>query len=136
MENHRSKSAKKAGNAPETIDEICSTPAADIYENSREIVILVDMPGVESQDTDLELAGSTLNVTGKVSEKQQEGRNLLLEYCRCNYFRSFYVGDKVVRSRITAEFIDGVLKIVLPKAEQAISRRIPISDRPTDDPDQ
>lgn len=136
MEDHRSRSAKEAGNAPKTIDEICSTPAADIYENPREIVILVDMPGVESQDMDLELDRSTLNVSGKVSQKQEEGRNLLLEYCRCNYFRSFYIGDIVERSRITAEFTDGVLRIVLPKAEQVISRRIPISGNPTHDPDQ
>jgi HSP20 family protein len=136
MEDHRFRPAKEAGNAADTIDEIFSTPAADIYENPREIVILVDMPGVESQNMDLELDRSTLNVTGKVSQQQEEGRNLLLEYCRCNYFRSFYVGDMVERSRITAEFTDGVLKIVLPKSGQAISRRIPISDLPTDDLDQ
>jgi HSP20 family protein len=133
MKDDTSSSTKESTDAPVTIDEFCSTPPADIYETSREIVILVDLPGVESQDMDLELDGSNLNVIGKVAAMQKEGRNLLLEYCRCNYFRSFYVADMVDRSSITAEFAEGVLKIVLPKAEQAISRSIPISSDPSYD---
>jgi HSP20 family molecular chaperone IbpA len=112
-------------------EDFHSTPPADIYETAQDVVVLLDMPGVKSEDLELELDGNSLTITGKSGQLEQGGRIILTEYGRSNYFRSFYVGDMVDRAGIDAELADGVLKIVLPKAVATISRRIPISEDPS-----
>ena len=110
-----------------THEGIYYTPAVDIYETKKELVLLVDMPGVESDDVDIDLKENTLSIIGKVSDETLDGRVLLNEYHVGSYFRNFCITDAVNRAGIVASMADGVLKLVLPKAEKAVPRKIPIS---------
>jgi|GEM_PF-267828 len=104
-----------------------STPAIDIYESERDVVILIDLPGVEPDGVEIELAGHILSVLGKAS--RDEGRGILLfrEYHSQDYFRAFVMTETIDTSHVSAALADGVLEITLPKAHKAASRRIPIS---------
>ena len=102
-------------------------PAVDIYENSKELVLLADMPGVSSGDVEIDLKEGTLTIVGKVGAESDEGEPILVEYRVGNYFRSFRLTDVIDQSKITAAMSDGVLRLKLPKVEKAIPRKIPIT---------
>jgi HSP20 family protein len=102
-------------------------PAVDIYENIKELVLLADMPGVQTGDVEIDLKEGTLTIVGKVSTDTNEGESILAEYRVGNYFRSFRLTDVIDQSKISAAMSDGVLKLVMPKVEKAIPRKIPIT---------
>ncbi len=104
-----------------------STPAVDIYECEQDLVILIDLPGVEPDGVEIELAGNILSVLGKASRDDGRGRLLFSEYHSRDYFRAFVMTELVDTSEVSAALADGVLKITLPKVNKAASRRIPIS---------
>ena len=103
------------------------SPAVDIYGNDKELVLLADMPGVSSEDVEIDLREDVLTILGKV-RGEETGEELLSEYRTGNYFRSFRVTDMIDQSKITAGMSDGVLKLVLPKAEKAVPKKILISE--------
>jgi HSP20 family protein len=102
-------------------------PAVDIYENSKELVLLADMPGVSSGDVEVDLKEGSLTIVGKVGAESDEVEPILVEYRVGNYFRSFRLTDVIDQSKITAAMSDGVLRLTLPKVEKAIPRKIPIT---------
>jgi HSP20 family protein len=110
-----------------THEGVYFTPAVDIYETEKELILLADMPGVDGENVDVDLRDDTLSIIGKVSSAEEEGEALLAEYRVGNYFRSFTLTDAVDQSGITASLADGVLKVVLPKLAKAVPRRITIS---------
>ncbi len=102
-------------------------PAGDIYESEQDVVIIIDLPGVEPDGVELELSGNILSVLGKASHDAAEGRLLFSEYHSHDYFRSFEMTESVDTSEVSAALADGVLQITLPKVSKAASRKIPIS---------
>lgn len=103
------------------------TPAVDICETDKELLVLVDMPGVANDNVDIDLKEDILSIVGRVSEQEEQGQWLLNEYRKGNYFRTFRVTDAVDQQKISASMSDGVLKLTLPKAEKAVPRKIPIT---------
>ena len=110
-----------------THEGVYFTPAVDIYESDAEVVLLADMPGVEPDKVDIDLKDDTLSLVGRVTAEPEEGNSLLREYRTGNYFRNFRISDVVDREKISAFMKDGVLRLVLPKAEKAKPRKIQIT---------
>ncbi len=105
-----------------------STPAVDIYESEQEVIILLDLPGIQLKDLEIELHGNILSVFGKASPdngeaESREGKSLFIEYEPRNYFRAFLVTENFDTKRVSASLLDGVLKIALPKQNNG-SRRV------------
>jgi HSP20 family protein len=103
------------------------TPAVDIFGTEKELVLLADLPGVDGNAVEVDLRDDTLTIVGKVPPTTPEGEPLLTEYQTGNYYRSFRITEIVDQSKITASMSDGVLKLVLPKVEKAVPRKIPIT---------
>jgi HSP20 family protein len=103
-----------------------TTPAADIYETPKQLVILVDLPGVEPENVEIDLKRSSISIRAKVSE-QEGGRVLMDEYRAADFFRAFGITELVDYTRVQASLEDGVLKVVLPKAQRMVSRKITVS---------
>jgi HSP20 family protein len=110
-----------------TREGVYFTPAVDICETEKELMILADMPGVKPDGIDIELKEGMLSIEGKVHDAQQTGETLLSEYRKGSYFRSFRVTDSLNADKIAASMSNGVLKVVLPKAEKAMPRKIAIT---------
>ncbi len=110
-----------------TREGIYFTPAVDICETEKEIMIFADMPGVKPDGTEIELKEGILTIEGKVQALPSAGEQLLAEYRKGNYFRSFRVADSVDPEKIAASMSNGVLKLTLPKAQRALPRKIEIS---------
>jgi len=104
-----------------------STPAVDICESEQDLVILIYLPGVDPNELEIEVTGNILSVLGKASRDEGEGKAILREYEAHDYFRAFIVTEKLDTHGLAASLLDGVLKIVLPKIDKVLSRRIPIS---------
>ncbi|MFA5180638.1 MAG: Hsp20/alpha crystallin family protein [Syntrophales bacterium] len=102
-------------------------PKVDIYETKNSIVLTVDMPGVDEQGVDITLEKNTLTITGNVEPVAFEGKTLVYsEYDTGDYQRAFTISDEVDQDKIEATVKNGVLRLVLHKAEKAKVKKIAI----------
>ena len=107
--------------------ELVFKPAVDIVENDREIILLVDMPGVAADSVTLDLRDDLLTISGSVRPwEEAEENDILVEFEIGRYFRQFILTQSVDRDKIDAHCADGTLRLVLPKAPEARSRRITV----------
>jgi len=103
------------------------TPAVDIFETDTGITLLADMPGVKAKDLDIDLQKSVLTIKGDVpSPEGPSETDVFREYNTGSYIRQFALSDAIDQSKIDAELKDGVLKLVMPKAEKAVPRKIAV----------
>lgn len=103
------------------------TPLIDIHEGPDGLVLEADLPGVAQDHVAIQLEENVLILTAKVDAPVAgEARSLHEEYRQADFHRSFILSDEVDRERITADLKNGVLRLTLPKAERAKTRRIEI----------
>jgi len=100
-------------------------PPADIYETKDSIVVLTEMPGVSSEGVDISLERRVLTIRGHSASQDHSGyQRVYNEYTDGDYERVFTLSENIDRDRIEATLKDGVLQLVLPKAEAAKARKI------------
>jgi HSP20 family protein len=100
-------------------------PAADIYETRDNIVVLAEMPGVAPDGVDITLERRVLTIRGRSAAGDHGGyQRVYNEYADGDYERVFTLSENIDRDRIEATLKDGVLHLVLPKAETAKARKI------------
>lgn len=103
------------------------TPTVDIIEAKDHIEIFADMPGVDETSVELTLEKNVLTIYGKVEADIPENHRLAVsEYGVGDYQRIFTLSDEVDREKIEATVKNGVLRVVLPKAAAAKTRRIAV----------
>jgi HSP20 family protein len=103
------------------------TPAVDIFETTQELTVVVDLPGINPEDVEVDLRESVLTIIGETQPNVSEGQELLTEYRTGGYYRTFRVNDLIDHSKIAASMADGVLTLKLPKSGKATPRKIPVS---------
>lgn len=102
-------------------------PNVDIRENSAEVLLVADMPGVDQSSVTVDLEGSELTIRGAFLPRTPEGYSLVHhEYRSGNYERTFTLGNEIDRQGIQAVVRHGVLHLTLPKAKAAQPRRIEV----------
>ncbi len=102
-------------------------PDVDIYEKDSELILLADMPGTQGDKIDIGFEDGTLTIHAEVEPRQDENAEYLLrEYEVGSYFRTFQLSEAIEASKITAEYVDGVLRLCLPKSEAARPRKITV----------
>jgi len=100
-------------------------PPSDIYETKDSIVVLAEMPGVAPDGVDITLERRILTIRGRSAANEHAGyQRVYNEYADGDYERVFTLSENIDRDRIEATLKDGVLHLVLPKAETAKARRI------------
>jgi len=105
-------------------------PRADVYETGDTMVVVADMAGVDENSVDITLEDNVLTINGYVEPMAPEGYGLAYaEYRVGDYVRAFTVSDQIDRNGIEATVRDGVLRLYLPKAEEAKLHKIPVSSR-------
>ena len=104
------------------------TPPVDIFETTRELILLADMPGVKPKDLNIDLREDVLILTGEIDSP--EGANevaVLREYETGAYVRRFTLSELIDQAKIEAKLKDGVLRLRLPKVEPAQPRKIKVN---------
>ena|SRR3990167_4744471 len=106
------------------------SPAVDIFETDGDIVVKAELPGMERKDIALHLENNVLTLRGERRfEKETKEENYhRVERAYGGFSRSFSIPATVDEEKIRADYKDGVLKIVLPKKEQAKPKQIKISE--------
>jgi HSP20 family molecular chaperone IbpA len=103
------------------------TPEADIIETPDSYVLDVYMPGVDENSADVTLENDVLSVRGRVQTTADSKLRLSYqEYEVGDYRRVFTLTENINRERVSASVRDGVLHLVLPKAEEAKPKRIEV----------
>lgn len=103
-------------------------PTADIYETRDALKVVLEMPGVDKSNVDVRVEDGVLTVEGRLDfSKYRDLQPLYTEYNIGHYSRSFRLSTKIDQSKIGAEMKDGVLSLLLPKAEEAKSRSIQVN---------
>jgi HSP20 family protein len=99
-------------------------PAADVYENEKEFVIALDLPGIKRSALEIDLDNDRLSIRGvRVIDDENQHR---AECPRGRFLRRFGVPTIVDQKGIAAEYKDGVLRVALPKRKEQKSRRVEI----------
>ncbi|HET9218350.1 MAG TPA: Hsp20/alpha crystallin family protein [Terriglobia bacterium] len=103
-------------------------PPADIHETDNDLIVTTDLPGVDPKNIDVRVERNVLSITGERHfERKVENENFhRVERMYGGFARSFTLSTPVQADKIQATYKDGVLRISLPKAEQAKPKRIQI----------
>ena len=102
-------------------------PPVDVFEDETGITLTADLPGVSKERLGVKVNGDNLLIEGDVSvPAPQEMELLYAEMLASCYRRSFTLSRELDASKIEANLKDGVLKLRIPKAEEAKPRRIEI----------
>ena len=103
-------------------------PVADIFETEHALTVTMEMPGVDKASVEVSVENDILTVEGRVNFSNYEGlQPLYTEYNVGHYVRSFQLSSKIEQEGISAQLSDGVMTLVLPKAEKAKPRRISVA---------
>ena len=116
-----------AGRGESTRGSVQFIPQVDIYEGKSGITVLTNMPGVDNDGVSIDLKEDQLTINGKVLVSEERETFLHKEYEIGNYFRQFTLSEMIDREKITARMADGVLTLLLPKAEKAVPKRIEVT---------
>ena len=94
-------------------------PATDIVETDQELMVYMDMPGVDRKLVNIKLEKNVLAVDGQIdSQPYGELRPIYSEYNIGHFTRRFELSNNIDQSKIEARMNDGVLLLTLPKVPE------------------
>jgi HSP20 family protein len=101
----------------------------DLYEEDDAVHVEAQLPGVKPEDVDITIQGNALSIHAERHERHErrEGRYYRRESSFGSFYRSVALPTTVDPQGAEARFEDGVLKVALPKSEEARPRRIMVS---------
>ena len=103
-------------------------PVTDIFETDQALTVVLEMPGVDKDAVEVSVEDDILTIDGRIDYSKYEGlQPVYTEYNVGHYARSFQLSSKIEQGNISAELKDGVMTLVLPKAEKAKPRKIKIN---------
>lgn len=104
------------------------TPSLDVSETKDNIVVKAEVPGMDPKDIDISMASGVLTIKGeKKQQKEEKDENYYC--CESSYgafTRSTRLPHEVQSDKIKASYKDGILKITLPKSEEAKKKEVKI----------
>ncbi|MGF1640547.1 MAG: Hsp20/alpha crystallin family protein [Rhodospirillales bacterium] len=102
-------------------------PNTDIFEDESALTVVMEMPGVQKENVEIKIEKNVLAVEGRIDFSKYETLDpVYTEYNVGPYKRSFSLSSKIDQEKISAEMNDGLLTLVLPKAEDTKPRTIKI----------
>jgi len=104
-------------------------PSVDIYEQDGNIVLKAELPGIDAKDVDIRLEDNVLTLRGerKLDNEVKRENYHRVERSYGSFSRSFTLPTVVDQEKIKADYRDGVLRVTLPKREEAKPKQISIA---------
>jgi HSP20 family protein len=101
-------------------------PSTDIFETEDALMVVMELPGVDREHTEITVEDNVLSVSGQIDfSKYDKLQPVYTEYNIGHYRRTFSLASSSIdEQRIRADMKDGVLTLTLPKAERIKPRRI------------
>jgi len=105
-------------------------PAVDVEENTNEINVKAELPGLDEKEINVHLEGDMLTISGeKKMERKEESKDknyVISERSFGSFSRSIRLPDGVKADKIKASFKNGILEINIPRDEIEESKKIKI----------
>ena len=119
---------RKNGSKDEALAVAEWAPVVDIVEDENEYLIKAELPEVKKEDVKVTVQDDVLTISGeRMFEKEEKGRKYhRMERAYGSFARSFTLPEDADGEKVAAEFKDGVLKVHLPKSEQAKPKSIEV----------
>ncbi len=110
-----------------TFSEVWS-PSVDISETKDNFVVKAELPGLEAKDVNVSISGDVLTIKGekKGEEEEKDEHYHRVERYSGSFQRIFQLSSGVKADKIEATFDKGVLKVTLPKVEEAKKKEIEV----------
>ncbi len=104
-------------------------PPVDIYETDQNVVLSAELPGLDAKDVEVRVEDGTLYLKGQRNfEKEVKEENYhRIERSYGSFMRAFPLPSSVDTEKASAEYKNGVLKLTLPKREEAKPKTIKIN---------
>jgi len=113
---------------PDAAEQPALLPPVDVIEDETGITLYADVPGVTRDNLELHVEGDNLFIEGKIAvEMPKELEATHVEVPRARYRRVFALSREFDTGKLGADLKNGVLRLRIPKAEQAKRKRIAIS---------
>lgn len=95
-------------------------PSVDVMETENQFEIHLSIPGLKKEEIKIDLKNDVLTISGerKQKEEKREAKYLLGEIRYGKFSRTFHLPENVDRNSIEASFNDGILEVIIPKAEE------------------
>jgi HSP20 family protein len=119
--------------SPEGPEEALTTtsfaPPVDIYEDEHNIILKLEVPGIDEKDIDVRIDHNTLTVHGerKIEKEEKEENFRRVERQYGSFTRSFALPSSVDSGQVSADYNKGVLKIKLAKKAEAKPKQIKVN---------
>ena len=108
-------------------DSQAMTPRVDVLEDDSGITLVADMPGVSKESLEIKVENDALSIEGAISAATPQALEATYAEVRIpRYRRSFTLSRELDAGHIEAQLKDGVLKLRIPKHEQARPQRISV----------
>lgn len=119
---------KTGKEAKEVREEGVLVPPVDVIEDSAGITLVADLPGVPKDKLNLHVDNDTLTIEGEVALEMPAGmESTHAEVSLPRYRRTFTLSRELDADKVSAELVNGVLKLRVPKAEHALPRKIEVA---------
>ena len=104
------------------------TPAVDVREDEKEVIIKAELPGMEEKDIEVSLADNGLTITGeKKEEKEENGKGYVRREARYGSFRRIIpLPEGLNQEKVEAAFKKGVLTVTIPRLEEAKAKKVAV----------
>ena len=106
------------------------TPAVDIKETEKDIRVELELPGLKPEDVEVTAENGVLTIRGEKRSERKEGeesRYHVVERAYGSFMRTFQLPQGIDEEQINAEFDNGILTLLIPKAALPQPRRIQIN---------
>src|SRR3954469_6486759 len=127
-EPNEQKTPVEQGQGERTRSRLTFRPRVDIYETESGLMLLADVPGAKPEGLTITLDRRVLSVRAEVEEHAPQGYSpIYQEYQVGDFECEFTLSGDFDPDRIEAGLSDGVLRLTIPRAEQAAARTIKIT---------
>jgi HSP20 family molecular chaperone IbpA len=100
-------------------------PAVNIIETEEGLVLTADMPGATKENLDVNVEKGILTITAPAGHTVP-GTQAYREFELATYYRQFAIPESLDHEKATADYVNGILTLRVPKAEVAKPRRIEV----------
>src|SRR6202035_303273 len=102
-------------------------PAVDVYQDNDQFTVYAELPGLKKEEIEISLNGDTLTIGGERKNEANVEEGFRSERYFGKFQRSLTLPVSVNSEKVNATYKDGILKVVLPKADEAKPKQIPVS---------
>ena len=105
------------------------TPALDLYEDTDNLIVKAELPGMKREEIDISVHDGTLTISGerRYEEKNQDAEPYRSERFFGRFHRTLALPKPVQSDKATANYKDGILTVILPKTEEAKPKQIQVN---------